>query len=204
MEPSELADFAIKARSFFRGDWDEDLWRIALPRIAAEQKEVAFNALDDYAIQFGGPRAKFIPSRFFAHVIQLRDSLESSRAAERRIAEANRRAFESSESARIVDADWSERRREIETADSTAIGEAVSFLRSIGWGSPPQDFSKWPRVWILAVSDLLTDRVVAGLDPFGGGFYEEGSGRKLRPIGARDFYREAGKAASSLSGAFGA
>jgi hypothetical protein len=208
MMKSDLANFAIMAKRHFRGDWDDALWKLALPRIAAEPREIAMRALDEYALQWSGPRARFIPSKFFQILAQVRDQMEGARSAERRIADSTARMMALDENARAVEADWLERRREIEIANPLHVGEAIDFLRSVGWGNPPQDFAAWSKAWILAVSDLVTGRDCPALDPETGSFVanvgDGGSfraGRMLNPVSPREFYRMAGKAAPFALGA---
>lgn len=194
MTKGDLANFAIMAKRHFRGDWDDALWKLALPRIAAEPREIAMRALDEYALQWGGPRARFLPSKFFQILGAVREQMEGARAADRRIADSTARMMALDENARSVEADWLERRREIEIANPLHVGEAIDFLRSIGWGNPPQDFSAWSKAWILAVSDLVTGRDCPALDPETGSFVNR-EGRALNPVPPREFYRMAGKAA---------
>lgn len=194
MTKSDLAEFAVSAKRHFRGDWDDALWKIALPRIALEPREIAFRALDEYALQYAGPRARFLPSKFFQILGAVRDQMEGARAADRRIADSTARMMALDENAKSVEADWLERRREIEIANPLHVGEAIDFLRSIGWGNPPQDFAAWSKAWILAVSDLVTGRDGPALDPETGLFVNR-EGRALNPVPPREFYRMAGKAA---------
>lgn len=201
MTKSDLAEFAVSAKRHFRGDWDDSLWKLALPRIAAEPREIAFRALDEYALQYAGPRARFLPSKFFQILGAVRDQMEGARAADRRIADSTARMMALDENAKAVEADWLERRREIEIANPLHVGEAIDFLRSIGWGNPPQDFSAWSKAWILAVSDLVTGRDGPALDPETGSFVNR-EGRAINPVPPREFYRMAGKAAPSALGAF--
>lgn len=200
MTKSDLANFAIMAKRHFRGDWDDALWKLALPRIAAEPREIAMRALDEYALQWGGPRARFLPSKFFQILGAVRGQMEGARAADRRIADSTARMMALDENAKSVEADWLERRREIEIANPLHVGEAVDFLRSIGWGNPPSDFSAWSKAWILAVSDLVTGRDCPALDPETGSFVNR-EGRALNPVPPQEFYRRAGKAAPVALGA---
>jgi hypothetical protein len=209
MTRDDTMQFAINAKRSFRGDWDDELWKLALPRIAAESREIAYRALAEYTLQWGGPRARFIPSKFFQILAQVKDQIEGARAAEKRIADSTARMMSLDENAKAVEADWLERRREIEIANPLHVGEAIDYLRSLGWGNPPQDFNDWSRAWILAVSDLVTDRECPALDPATGSFVSNAAGdggsfragRILNPVTAREFYRRAGKAAPFALGA---
>ncbi len=193
MTRDELAAFTARANRLFRGETDRELWSLALPRIAEMESSVALAALENYAIQWGGPRARFIPSKFFefAHDVQTRRSEMAQRDA--RVREADRRRIGSSRDAMVAEADWARLRREIEVANPLAVGDAIDALRSIGWGNPPVAFADWPRRWIVAVADVVAGRTCQAYNPETGVFD--------RDVPALDFYRTARTAPDSLSGA---
>ena len=194
MTRDELAAFTARANRYFKGDTDRELWSIALPRIAEETAEVAMSALENYAIQWGGPRARFIPSKFFEFLADVKSRRLEMSQREAREREARRRAIANDRDAMICEADWLALRREIETANPLEVGEAVDALRSLGWGNPPASLSDWSRPWIIAVADLVTGREVRGRNPETGEFDHV--------VPALEFYRTARKPSGILSRAF--
>lgn len=174
MTSEELAEFAMQVRRYFpaRSEADDAVWRLALERIREIPREIAYQALEAYAMRWGGPRARFISGKFFEAVDACRAQFEAQRAAARRREDSDRRMLKGSAEAESVAADWLERRREIETANPLEVGEAVDLLRSLGWGNPPADLSAWPRSWLLAVSDIVTSRRIPGDESDPARFYQ--------------------------------
>jgi hypothetical protein len=198
MTREELAGFTARANKYFKGETDRELWSLALPRIAEESAEVAMAALENYSIQWGGPRARFLPAKYFEFLADVKVRRLELTQREAREREARMRSIAASRDAAVCEADWLSRRREIETANPLEVGEAVDYLRSLGWGNPPESFGAWSRPWILAVSDLVCRRTVAGYDRDQQGFEDKGR-NPLRPVSAATFYREAGKAVARLA-----
>ncbi len=195
MTREELAAFTARANRYFRGETDRELWALALPRIAEMESSDALAGLENYAINWGGPRARFIPAKFFEYVadVRMRRSEMSQREARQR--ECDRRRISSSRDAMICEADWASLRREIEVANPLHVGEAIDALRSVGWGSPPVAFSDWPRRWIVAVADVVSGRTCRAYNPDTGNFDLD--------VPALDFYRMAGRPPSVAVGALG-
>ena len=198
MTREDLAGFTARANRYFKGETDRELWSLALPRIAEESAEVAMAALENYSIQWGGPRARFLPAKYFEFLADVKVRRLELTQREAREREARMRSISASRDATVCEADWLSRRREIETANPLEVGEAVDYLRSLGWGNPPEAFGAWSRPWILAVSDLVCRRTLAGYDRDRQGFEDEGR-NPLRLVSASTFYREAGKAAARLA-----
>ena len=194
MSREELAAFSARANRLFKGETDRELWSLALPRIAEAESSLALAALENYAINWGGPRARFIPAKFFEYLaeVQIRRSEMNQREARQR--EVDRRRISSSRDAMICEADWASLRREIEVANPLVVGEAIDALRSVGWGNPPAAFSEWPRRWIVAVADVVSRRTCRAYNHETGGFDRE--------VSALEFYRMAGKPPSVAVGAF--
>lgn len=194
MTREELAAFSARANRLFKGETDRELWSLALPRIAEVESSLALAALENYAINWGGPRARFIPAKYFEYLaeVQIRRSEMSQREARQR--EFDRRRISSSRDAMICEADWASLRREIEVANPLVVGEAIDALRSVGWGTPPAAFAEWPRRWIIAVADVVSRRTCRAYNPETGGFDRE--------VSALEFYRMAGKPPSAAAEAF--
>jgi len=195
MTRDELAAFTARANRLFRGETDRELWSLALPRIAEMESSVALAALENYAIQWGGPRARFIPAKFFEFLADVQTRRSEIAQREARVREADRRRIGSSRDAMVAEADWASLRREIEVANPLAVGDAIDALRSIGWGNPPAAFADWPRRWIVAVADVVSGRTCRAYNPDSGNFD--------RDVPALDFYRKAGKPPSVAVGALG-
>lgn len=193
MTREDLAGFTARANRYFKGETDRELWALALPKVAAERADVAMAALEQYAIQWGGPRARFIPSKFFEFLQDVKARRVELTQREAREREARMRAIASDQTAQLCERSWLALRREIEVANPLRVGEAIGLLRSIGWGSPPAEFSDWSRVWIVAVADIVAGRELPSRDPETGDF--------TRLVPALQFYRIAGKPLPSLTGA---
>jgi hypothetical protein len=195
MTRDELAAFTARANRYFRGETDRELWALALPRIAEMESSDALAGLENYAINWAGPRARFIPAKFFEYVADVRTRRSEIAQRDARVRESDRRRIASSRDAMICEADWASLRREIEVANPLHVGEAIDALRSVGWGSPPAAFSDWPRRWIVAVADVVSGRTCRAYNPDTGNFD--------RDVPALDFYRMAGKPPSVAVGALG-
>lgn len=194
MTREELAGFTARANKYFKGETDRELWTLALPRIAAEPSDVAMAALENYSIHWGGAKARFIPSKYFEFLADVKARRLEMNQREAREREARRRSISSDRDAMIAEADWLALRREIETANPLLVGEAVDALRSINWGNPPSEFGRWPRPWIIAVADIVSGRSPKAFDR------EAGTWSISTP--ALEFYRMAGRPTGSLAGAF--
>lgn len=180
MTREQLATFCESARRLFRGETDQELFRLALPRVAALRADDATAALEEYAVTWGGARARFIPGKFFEFVSTISSRSSETREREARLRRCDEIALARDAMATAVSSEWSTLRREIETANPLVVGEHVAYLRSVGWGSPPPAFADWSRSWVVAVSDLLAGRSCPARD--------EETGEWSRRIAAREFY----------------
>lgn len=184
MTSEDLAEFAMQVRRYFpsRSEADDSVWKLALERIREIPREIAYRALEAYAMRWGGPRARFIVGKYFEAVDAVRAQFDQERSAARRREESDRRLLESTAEAESVSADWLERRREIEVANPLQVGEAVDLLRGLGWGTPPADFALWSRAWLLAVSDIVTCRRLPGDEQDPERFYSTRAKAPTRPL----------------------
>jgi len=128
MTRDELAAFTARANRLFRGETDRELWSLALPRIAEMESSVALAALENYAIQWGGPRARFIPAKYFEFAADVQTRRSEIAQREARVRESDRRRIASSRDAMVCEADWASLRREIEVANPLVVGEAIDEL----------------------------------------------------------------------------
>lgn len=208
MTRDELTAFTARANRLFKGETDRELWALALPRIAESTSSDALAALENYAIHWGGPRARFIPAKFFEFLADVRLRRSERETREARVLESDRRRIGASRDAMICEADWASLRREIEVANPLEVGEAVDALRSMGWGSPPPALAEWPRRWIVAVADIVAGRMVKAYNPESANFAIRENGEIRHPsafdreVPALEFYRIAGRPPESLSEAF--
>ena len=63
-----------------------------------------------------------------------------------------------------VEVEISMLRRAIRSADAKRIEDAKAFLESIGWVRPADvDPKNWPTTWVVAVSDLSSEREIDGM-----------------------------------------
>ena len=194
MTREELAGFTARANRYFKGETDRELWSLALPRIAEESAEVAMAALENYSIQWGGPRARFLPAKYFEFLADVKVRRLELTQREARERDARMRSIASSRDAAVCEADWLSRRREIEVANPLVVGDAIDALRSIGWGAPPAAFADWPRRWIVAVADVVSGRTCRAYNPESGNFDLD--------VPALEFYRKAGRPPEITAGTF--
>lgn len=151
--------FFARMRELFRGAWDDAVWEAAREEIQRLRPSLAKAALERYGMMHGGEKSRFFPGQFFKAVAEMQPGNdEAMRAAKLRIARETAQV-ERSDAERRIDDDWSERRGEIEAASAEALREAFAVLEGAGWRRPAGEPSGWPRSWILAVSDLVTDRI---------------------------------------------
>lgn len=159
MTSVELAEFVARSRRLFRGEMDEDLFALAKARIAGLKFAVCISALEEYALMHGGARARFIPAKFFEFFARLDATVVERRIKSAHIAEVVALDERADLERAQIDRDWRARRRECESISSSDRAEIVRWLRSVGWPAPSPEVSGWSRAWLLAVSDLATDRI---------------------------------------------
>ena len=170
MNAQQLAELCNRIRSLFGQQIDEDIWAIQRRWLRERDASVCNDALDEYAMDFGGSLGKFIPSKFREH-----HDRHASRHAERRRKESDaenmRRMMQLGVNG--SDIEWASLKSRIRALDPVRVEDATKYLEQLGWIRPPDaDPRGWSRSWILAVVDLAEDRPVMG-------------------IPARDFYRRA-------------
>lgn len=151
--------FLIRLRELFRGAWDEAVWDAAREEIQRLRPSLAAAALERYGMMHGGERSRFYAGQFMKCVAELQPGNdEAMRAAKLRVALEVAQA-ERSELERRIDADWEERRAEIRAADAADLRAAIAVLEGAGWRPPAGDPATWGRSWLVALSDLVTDRI---------------------------------------------
>jgi hypothetical protein len=169
MTREELAGFTARANRYFKGETDRELWSLALPRIAEESAEVAMAALENYSIQWGGPRARFLPAKYFEFLADVKVRRLELTQREAREREARMRSIASSRDAVVCEADWLSRRREIETANPLEVGEAVDYpVPSVGGirrsrSAHGADLGSWPSR-ISSAGGWSPDTIAIGRD----------------------------------------
>lgn len=174
MTPRELAEWTERMRRLFRGltPMDEELLRLALPRIACLEPSVAHEALEQYALKWAGENGRFIASSFLETAQQVGGS-QSSRPAmvdpqpKREVEKLHRKA----EMERL--------REEIRLAPAGEIASALALLARAGWPKPPADVAAWGNCIVVATYDLLRGRLCPVLQP-------DGTWRETMP--ASEFY----------------
>lgn len=155
----ERRKFLVRLRELFRAGWDEPVWQAAREEIQRLRPSLAAAALERYGMMHGGERSRFFPGQFMKAVAEMMPGNdEAMRAAKIRIARETAQA-ERSELERRIDDDWAERRAEIGSASAEALRAAFAVLEGAGWRRPAGEPSGWPRSWVLAMSDLVTDRI---------------------------------------------
>jgi hypothetical protein len=158
MAAEDLARFTAEARRLFRGEWEEDIWSISLPRIKRLRPSLAMAALTDYASEYGGGRGRFIVGKFFEYVARLTASDASERADAKRLAESEMAFIAARDERKRIAAEWEACRETIRRAGPATRSNAINGLLAAGWPKPPDDLTKWKRSWLLAVSDIVSGR----------------------------------------------
>lgn len=158
MNHLELADFVARTRRLFRGAMDEELFAIALRSIARAEYGEALQALEAYALDFGGANGRFYPNRFREFL----QPIEAARIEATRLRVRLEAARMTTMTSTALDRDWAARREEIRVADREQLERAIAWLESIGWRRPAGGVDGWPSSWILAVSDLISEREIDG------------------------------------------
>ena len=170
MTDSELVKWAERVRVLFRGDIDELLFSLAKNRIAEMSFTGAWAALDDYAIAHGGARSRFIPGKFLEFVAARKQLDAGQTDADQRAAD---RLNAEGQVAR-------ETREQIEVIRRGPRSRVDAAIESLGWGMPPREVERWPRSFLIAVSDLLLSAELFARDP--------ASGLWDRRVPAAEFY----------------
>ena len=158
MTAPELAEFVARVRKLFRGEMDEDIFALAKSRIAGLRLAVCMNALDQYALQYGGLRGRFIPAKYFEIYGKLTIENDDREQSARRVASSFDRALALDVEAATVAADWAARRAEIDRAEPQLVAEILAALQRVGWERAPDSRDDWSRAYLIAVSDLATNR----------------------------------------------
>ena len=152
MTKQQLAEFLGRSRLLFQGEIDEVIFDLAKTRIAGLPFERCIHALNEYALQFGGSRGKFIPSKFFEFYAQVGE-IERARIVDPSPAVE---AYEQS-----VDADWARVLAQVESLEAEELDEIVATLTRVGWPRPQGTIAQWGKRWLLACADISRSRVVA-------------------------------------------
>ena len=158
MKSNELAEFVARTRRLFRGAMDEELFALALRSIARSEFAEAVEALEAYALDFGGERGRFFPARYREFL----RGIEAARIERDRLARRLEAARSPAMNRSAIDNEWSARRRELREADKGRVEEAIAWLESIGWRRPAGGLDGWPSSWLLAVSDIVQEREIDG------------------------------------------
>jgi hypothetical protein len=158
MTSAELAEFVAKTRRLFRGEMDEDIFSLAKVRIAGLKIEKCLTALDNYALDYGGVRGRFIAAKFFEYYTKITIDDQANAESGNRITSILKRAQSLQDETREVNAEWDAIRREVDQADPTEVSNALDLLHSAGWIYPPPDRSRWRKSHLLAVSDIVARR----------------------------------------------
>ena len=158
MKANELAEFVARVRRLFRGPMDEELFALALRSIARSEFAEAVEALEAYALDFGGERGRFFPARYREFL----RGIEAARIERERLTRRLEAARSPAMNRTSIDNEWAARRREIREADKSRVEEAIAWLESIGWRRPVGGLDGWPSSWLLAVSDIVQDRQIDG------------------------------------------
>lgn len=151
--------FVVRLRELFRGAWDEAVWEAARDEIQRLRPSLAAAALERYGMMHGGERSRFYPGQFMKCVAEMMPGNEEAmRAAKLRILRETAQA-ERTDAERRIDSDWDERREEIRAARADDLRAAIAVLEGAGWRPPAGDPTTWGRSWLVALSDLVTDRI---------------------------------------------
>jgi hypothetical protein len=202
MTKDELAQLRSRVNALFgAGDDDPEITRLWMAQCQGLDFARAMSALNQYAVNNGGKKSRFITGRFMRFyeaepeprrvVLVDREKL----AREAQLKEARR-----AEEWASIREERERDRRAVLTANPLEVGEIVDAL--VVWGAPrpPAQPEQWPHPWFLAVADILGDRVRAA--PTEGGYYEQvrddrgewrdDPTRPLRPMPARDWWKTYG------------
>jgi len=202
MTKDELAQLRSRVNALFgAGDDDAEITRLWMAQCQALDFTRAMSALNQYAVNNGGKKARFITGRFMRFYEAEPEPrrvvlVDREKAAREEMMKQARRAEEAASIREERESD----RRTVLTANPLIVGEIVDEL--VGWGAPrpPAQPESWPMPWMLAVADLLLDRTRAA--PTEGGYYEQvrddhgawvdDRSRPLRPMPAREWWRTYG------------
>lgn len=173
MKATELATFVGRVRSFFGGEMDEKIFDLAKVRIANLRADVCTDALAQYALQYGGARGRFLPSKFFeyytTHLARVGRMSPAPELDAKSLAED------------AVRSEWRHLRDEAVQIPSTEVEAIMTLLTTnCRWVRPKGGVDTWTRGWLLAVTDIAHHREVDTYNP--------ATGRYNRRVTAIQFY----------------
>lgn len=155
MDAKELADLVARVRRLFRGEMDEELFALARRYMARIHHGDAVEALEAYALDYGGATGRFLPARF-------REFVDRARAARLDRERLHARLTETAMNQTMTDTEWRTMRTTIRVAERDAVERAIGELVASGWDRPPAPIDEWPRSWVVAVSDIVSGRNIDG------------------------------------------
>lgn len=160
MSPEDRAWFLGEVARYFpaTGDIEREVLRLALPRLGGFPRDTIRATMTDWAIRWGGTKGRFFIGSFLEALGERSESRkrEADRVAVLARADDERlRLFAERQS---VTAEADALRETILDAEASRVDAALQFLRECGWGAPPSHVDAWSMRWLVAVSDLLTER----------------------------------------------
>ena len=155
----DRAWFLAQVRTFFphTDEIEMHVTRLALPRLGEFRSDAFRAAVTDYVTRWSGRSKRFIVGYFLDQLGERDEKAKRRMQALAELAARERRAIETDAEARRIREERAQLRRICEEASPERIEEAIAFLQECGWSRPPESISDWSPLWIVAVSDILTD-----------------------------------------------
>lgn len=173
MTKDEFTQLRARIVSLFRGgDDDEEIQRIFNRNCINLDFPRAWSALDEYALQDGGAKRRFIPGKFLR--------IYEAQPAPKRVVlvdrEAQAREHQLAEARKVsalaaIREEREQIREDLRMASVDDVDAIIAQLVEWGAPRPAGDRATWPFPYAMAVSDLMRNRMRAA--PTSAGYYEQ-------------------------------
>lgn len=160
MSPDDRAWFLAEVAKYFpaTGEIEREVLRLALPRLGGFPRETIRATMMDWAIRWGGTKGRFFIGSFLEALGERSESRKREADRVALLARADDDRLRLFAERQEVAADADALRETILHAEASRVDAALQFLRESGWSAPPSHVDAWGMRWLVAVSDLLTDR----------------------------------------------
>ena len=151
--------FLAQVRTFFphTEEIEMHVTVLALPRLGEFRSDAFRAAVTDYVTRWSGRSKRFIVGYFLEQLGERDEKVKRRMQALAELAARERRAIETDAEARRIREERAHLRRICEEASPERLEEAIAFLQECGWSRPPESIAEWSPLWLVAVSDVLTD-----------------------------------------------
>jgi hypothetical protein len=137
---------------------ENDVLRMALPRIVGFRRETIRAVLTEWCIRWGGSNGRFYVGSFLEALAERNETRRKELTRLAMLARADADKLALCEERRAIEEERSQMREAIADTRAADVDRVLEYLRECGWGAPPTTSADtWPPRWVIAVYDLLRD-----------------------------------------------